>query len=74
MVTTQDTPLKETFINLKVRTNIGKQSLSFVAIDIWKDLPSSLKDASVFAFPKQIKYYLLSKQQMNSSHFKSMYH
>ena len=47
-----------------IKTNIGKQSLSLslVAIDIWKDLPSSLKDVSVFAFPKQIKYYLLSKQ------------
>ena len=53
MVTTQDTLLKETFVNLKcVRTNIGKQPLSFATIDIWKDLPSSLKDASVFAFPK----------------------
>jgi len=31
----------------KVRTNIGKQSVSFVAIDICKDQPSSLKDASV---------------------------
>ena len=42
---------------------MGKNFLSVVAIDIWKDhLPSSLKDASVFAFPEQIKYYLLSKQ------------
>ena len=53
MVTTQDTLLKETFVNLNcVRTNIGKQPLSFATIDIWKDLPSSLKDASVFASPK----------------------
>ena len=43
-VTTPDTLPKETFINLKYgRTNIGKQSLSFVAIDVWKILPSSLK-------------------------------
>ena len=44
-VTTSDTLPKETFINLKYgRTNIGKQSLSFVAIDVWKDLPASLKE------------------------------
>ena len=45
----------------KVRTDIGKQSRFFAAIDIWKDLPSSLKDASVFAFLKQVKYSLSSK-------------
>ena len=32
---------------------------------IWKDIPSSLKDLSVFAFPKQIKRYLLSEQKLN---------
>lgn len=41
----------------KVRANIGKQSVSFVAIDKWKDQPSSLKkNASAFAFPKHAKY------------------
>ena len=43
MVTTQDTLLKETFVNLKYG-KILENSLSFAAIDIWKDLPSSLKD------------------------------
>ena len=41
----------------KVRANIGKQSVSFVAIDKWKDQPSSLKNASAFALPKHAKYY-----------------
>ena len=36
------------FYKYKVRTNAGKQSVSFMAIDIWKDIPSSLKDLSVF--------------------------
>ena len=46
----------------RVNTNVGKQSVTFMAIDIWKDLPSSLKDLSVLAFAKQIKRYLLSEQ------------
>ena len=56
---------KQNFYMYKVRTNTGKQSVSFMAIDIWKDIPSSLKDLSVFAFPKQIKRYLLSEQKLN---------
>ena len=61
--TTQD--IQPNRIQYKVRTNTGKQSVSFMAIDIWKDIPSSLKDLSVFAFPKQIKRYLLSEQKLN---------
>ena len=56
---------KQNFYKYKVRTNTGKQSVSFMAIDIWKDIPSSLKDLRVFAFPKQIKRYLLSEQKLN---------
>ena len=39
-----------------VRTNVGKQLISFMATDIWKDLPTPLKKLiqSVSAFPKQI--------------------
>ena len=29
-----------------------------MAIDIWKDLPSSLKDSGVYVFPKYIKRYI----------------
>ena len=56
---------KQNFYKYKVKTNAGKQSVSYMAIDIWKDLPSSLKDLSVFAFPKYIKRYLLSEQKRN---------
>ena len=40
------------FYKYIIKTNAGQQSLSYMAIDIWKDLPSSLKDLSVFVFPK----------------------
>ena len=49
----------------RVNTNVGKQSVTFMAIDIWKDLPSYFKDLSVLAFPKKIKRYLLSEQKLN---------
>ena len=35
--------------------NAGKQSVSYVAVDIWKDLPSSLKDLRVFVFSEVYK-------------------
>ena len=49
----------------KVKTNAGKQSLSYMAIDIWKDLPSSLKDLSALVFSKYRKRYLLPEQKQN---------
>ena len=52
-------------ISIPVKINVGKQSVSYMAIDIWKDLPSSLKDLSVYVFPKYIKRYLLSEQKRN---------
>lgn len=42
----------------------SREAISFTAIDIWKDLPSSLKDSSAFAFPKQVRHYLQSEQEM----------
>ena len=56
---------KQNFYKFRNKTNTGKQSVSFMAIDIWKVLPSSLKDLSVIAFPKYIKRYLLSEQKLN---------
>ena len=52
------------FYKSKIKTNAGKQSLSYMAIDIWKDLPSSLKDLSVLVFFYIIRY-LLSEQKLN---------
>ena len=51
------------FFKYRVKNNSGKQSVSFNSIDIWKDLPSSLKHLSMGAFPKYIKRYLLSEQK-----------
>ena len=50
---------KENLYKFGVRTNVGKQSLSFIAIDIWKDHPSTIKDSSTFALPKLLKHYVL---------------
>ena len=44
------------------RTNTGKQMFSYQAIDLWRDIPYSLKDLSTFSFAKEIKHYLLSEQ------------
>ena len=56
---------KQNFYKHRVNTNVGKQTVTFMAIDIWKDLPSYFKDLSVLAFPKKIKRYLLSEQKLN---------
>ena len=45
-----------------VRTNTGKQMISFKAIDLWKSVPKNLKDLNVYTFSKNIKHFLLSKQ------------
>ena len=46
----------------RVRTNTGKQMISFQAIDLWKSVPQNLKDLNVYTFSKTIKHFLLSKQ------------
>ena len=55
---------KKNFYNLTIPTNVGKQSISFMAIDIWQDLPTHLKNSSETAFPKKIILFLRSEQQM----------
>ena len=47
---------KKNLFKMSVRTNvgIGKQSISFIATDIWKDLPTHLKNSSLSAFPKKL--------------------
>ena len=41
----------------------NKVLILFTATNIWKDLPTYLKNLSVFTFPKKIKHFLLSEQQ-----------
>ena len=45
-----------------VRTNTGKQMISFKAIDLWKSIPQNLKDSNVYTFSKNIKNLPLSEQ------------
>ena len=53
---------KQNFCKPRPRTNTGKQMFSYQAIDLWRDIPYSLKDLSTFSFAKEIKHYLLSEQ------------
>ena len=39
----------------RVRTNTGKQLISFKATDLWKSIPQNLKDLNVYTFSKNIK-------------------
>jgi hypothetical protein len=40
-----------------VRSNTGKQAISFGAIDLWKGLPDITKNIPLFSFFKQVKTY-----------------
>ena len=53
---------KQIFYKFGVRTNVGKQSVSFIAIDIWKDLSSSIKDSSTFEISQTL--YLLCEKKI----------
>ena len=43
---------KKNNYNISIQTNVGKQSISFMAKDIWKDLPTHLKNSSMSEFSK----------------------
>ena len=36
--------------------------ISFMAIDLWQELPYKFKDLNQFAFSKSVKNYILSQQ------------
>ena len=44
------------------RTNIGKQSVSSIVVDLWQDLSTSLKNLNTFTFPGKVKESLLKTQ------------
>ena len=52
------------FYKPRTRTNIGKQSVSsiVVLVDLWQDLPTSLKNLNTFTFPGKVKEFLLKTQ------------
>ena len=49
---------KQNFCKPRPRTNTGKQTFSYQAIDLWRDIPYYLKDLNTFSFAKEIKHYL----------------
>ena len=46
----------------KVRTNSGKQTITYTAAVFWDNIPIHLKQLNVFNFSKQLKHNLLSEQ------------
>ena len=54
------------------RTNIGKQSVSSIAVDFWQQLPFHPKELKFFSFSKKVKQFLpeknLKKLQSNIDH------
>ena len=44
---------KKNNYKISIQTNVGKQSISFMAKDIWKDLPTHLKNSSMSEFSKK---------------------
>ena len=53
---------KKNFYKPRTRTNIGKQSIQSVAVDLGKDLPLHLKDLPNYSFPRLLKHHLLIRQ------------
>ena len=53
---------KQNLHKFRVKTNIGKQMISIMAIDLWQELPYKFKDLNQFAFSKSVKNYILSQQ------------
>lgn len=47
------------------RTNIGKPTISYTVIDLWKELPTHFKKLSTFSFSKAMKHYLVSDLYSN---------
>ena len=50
----------------RVRTNTGKQTISYKASVFWHNIPPYMKNLNVYQFSKQIKLYLFSEQLENS--------
>ena len=47
------------------RTNIGKQSVSAIVVDLWKDLPASLKKSLTLLLVKQKNFLLKPNYKKN---------
>ena len=49
---------KKNLYMISIQTNVGKQSISFMAKDIWNDLPTHLKNSSMSEFPKKFMKFI----------------
>ena len=49
---------KQNLYKPRVKSNTGKQMISFIVIDLWKKLPDHLKDLNIFSFSKKLKHYI----------------
>ena len=53
---------KQNLHKYRINTNMGKQMISIMAIDLWEELPYKFKDLNQFAFSKSVKNCILSQQ------------
>ena len=52
---------RKNFYKSRTRTNIGKQSVSSIAVDLWQELPCHLKYLPNFSFSRKVKQFLLKR-------------
>ena len=59
---------KKNLYKMSVWTNVARQTINlfYSYTDIWKDLPTHLKNSSLSAFPKKFIHYLLSDNKWNT--------
>ena len=55
---------KENFHRTRMRTDTGKQTISYNATVIWEKLPPEIKQLKKFSFIKEVKKHLLSTQNI----------
>ena len=55
---------KQNLYKPRVKTNTGKQMISFIIIDLWENLPLQLKDLNISFFSKKLKHYLLTQKYL----------
>ena len=58
--------ISQNFYKSRVRSNTGKQTISYMASVFWHNIPSYLKNLNVYLFCKQITLYLFSEHIRNS--------
>ena len=56
-----------------VKTNTGKQMISFKVIDLRKSIPQHLKDLNVYTFAKNIKDLLTLKAIATAKHINDVF-